>query len=57
VYKSRVCAPLLRCISHNEGVQLLKKIHGVVCGSDNVTIALIGKAFQQGFYVGIDFER
>jgi hypothetical protein len=40
----RVCAPLLKCISRDEGQRLLDEIHSVMCYSH------IGKTFREGFF-------
>ena len=50
LYKASVIAPLLKCITFNEGKQLLKETHEGSCGSHNGSRALVGKAFRQGFY-------
>ena len=50
LYKVGVCAPWLRCISQEEGQNLLEDIHGGLCGSHVGTQALVGKVFRQGFF-------
>jgi len=45
-----VCAPLLKCISAQEGKELLQEIHSGMCSSHIKTRALVQKAFRQGFY-------
>lgn len=50
LYKGRVCAPLLRCLSRDEGKHLLKDIHEGLCASHIAPRALVAKAFLQGFY-------
>ena len=50
LYRGGVCAPLLRCISREEGKQLLEEIHAGKCSSHIATRALVGKAFREGFY-------
>lgn len=50
LYKLGVSAPMLKCISQKEGIELLKEIHGGMCGSHIATRASVGKAFLQGFY-------
>ena len=50
LYRGGVCAPLLKCISRDEGKQLLEEIHAGMCSSHIGTRALVGKAFHEGFY-------
>jgi hypothetical protein len=50
LFKLGVCAPLLKCISQDQGIELMKEIHGRMCGSHIAARALAGKAFRQGFY-------
>jgi hypothetical protein len=49
LFKLGVCAPLLKCISQDQGIELMKEIHGGMCGSHIAARALAGKAFRQGF--------
>jgi hypothetical protein len=49
LYRKGVCAPLLKCISRDEGKQL-NDIHFGMCSSHIRTRALVGKAFIEGFY-------
>jgi hypothetical protein len=41
---------LMRCITREEGCDLLAEIHGGECGSHSSSRMLVGKAFQHGFY-------
>jgi transposase InsO family protein len=50
LFKLGVCAPLLKCITQDQGIELMKEIHGGMCGSHIAARALAGKAFRQGFY-------
>jgi ribonuclease HI len=50
LFKLGVCAPLLKCISQDQGIELMREIHGGMCGSHIAARALAGKAFRQGFY-------
>lgn len=50
LYRSGVCAPLLKCISQSEGKDLLNQIHSGMCSSHLGTRKLVGKVFRQGFY-------
>jgi ribonuclease HI/transposase InsO family protein len=45
-----VCAPLLKCITQDQDMELMKEIHGGMCRSHIAARALAGKAFRQGFY-------
>ena len=40
---------LMRCITQEEGHDLLMKIHGGECGSHSSSCMLVGKAFRHGF--------
>jgi ribonuclease HI len=50
LYKHGVCAPLLKCLSRAEGIELMKEIHAGLCGSHIGSRPLLGKVFRQGFY-------
>ena len=50
LYRGGVCAPPLKCISRDEGRQLLEEIHAGMCSSHIGTKALVGEAFCEGFY-------
>jgi hypothetical protein len=50
LFKLGVCAPLLKCITQEQGIELMKEIHGGMCGSHIAARALAGKAFRKGFY-------
>ena len=41
---------LQKCITQEEGVKLLLKIHSGSCGNHAASITLVGKAFRAGFY-------
>jgi hypothetical protein len=41
---------LMRCITREEGRELLAEIHGGECGSHSASRTLVGKAFRHGFY-------
>jgi hypothetical protein len=56
LFKLGVCAPLLKCISQDQGIELMKEIHGGMCGSHIAARALAGKAFRQGFYWPMDLQ-
>jgi hypothetical protein len=40
----------MRCITKEEGRELLMEIHGGECGSHSSSRTLVGKAFRHGFY-------
>jgi hypothetical protein len=50
LYKQGICAPLLKCISVEEGKKLLSEIHEGICGTHPGARTMAGKAFRQGFY-------
>ena len=50
LYKQGICEPLLKCISIEEGKELLTEIHEGICGTHLGARAMAGKAFRQGFY-------
>jgi transposase InsO family protein len=50
LFKLGVRAPLLKCVSQDQCIELMKQIHGGMCGSHIAASALSGKAFRQGFY-------
>jgi hypothetical protein len=41
-------APLLKCLSRTEGIELMKEIHTGLCGSHIGSRPLLGKVFRQG---------
>jgi hypothetical protein len=41
---------LLRCVTQEEGCELLAEIHGSECGNHASSRTLVGKAFWHGFY-------
>jgi hypothetical protein len=50
LYRKRPNGVKLKCISWEEGLELLAEIHGGICGSYIGSRALAGKAFWQGFF-------
>jgi hypothetical protein len=50
LYKHGVCSPLLKCLSRNEGHELMKEIHAGLCGAHIGSRPLFGKVIRQGFY-------
>jgi hypothetical protein len=41
---------MIKCISREEGIELLEDVHRGVCGSHSSWCLIIGKAFRHGFY-------
>jgi hypothetical protein len=50
LYKRGVCSPLLKCLSRNEGQELMREIHAGLCGAHIGSRPILGKVFRQGFY-------
>jgi ribonuclease HI len=50
LYKQGICEPLLKCISSEEGKELLSEIHSGICGNHAGARTIVGKAFRQGLY-------
>jgi RNase P subunit RPR2 len=45
---------MMKCISREEGIQLLRDIHSSICGSHSSWHSIIGKASRHGFYTAKD---
>ena len=56
LYRHDTDGVFLRCISREEGSELLVDIHEDECGSHSSSRMLVGKAFRQGFYWPIALE-
>jgi hypothetical protein len=50
LYRRGANGILMRCITQEEGHELLTEIHGGECGSHSSSRTLVGKAFWHGFY-------
>jgi hypothetical protein len=50
LYRHDANGILMRCITQEEGHELLTEIHGGECGSHSSSRTLVGKAFWHGFY-------
>jgi hypothetical protein len=50
LYRCGANGILMRCITQEEGRELLAEIHGGECGSHSSSCTLVGKAFRHGFY-------
>jgi hypothetical protein len=40
----------MKCVSTEEGKEILQEIHEGVCGNHAASRTLVGKAFRSGFY-------
>jgi hypothetical protein len=50
LYKQGANGMMMKCISKDEGVQLLQEIHSGVCGAYSSWRSIVGKASRHGFY-------
>jgi hypothetical protein len=50
LYKCAASGVLQRCVPIPQGHELLRDIHGGVCGHHALSCTLVGNAFRQGFY-------
>ena len=50
LYRKRPNDVSLRCISREQGLELLADIHGGDCRHHSSSHTLVGKAFRSGFY-------
>jgi hypothetical protein len=50
LYRRGANGILMRCITREEGCELLVEVHGGECGNHASSRTLVGKAFQHGFY-------
>jgi hypothetical protein len=50
LYQQGANRVMMKCISREEGIELLEDVHKVVCGSHSSWRSIIGKAFRHGFY-------
>jgi hypothetical protein len=50
LYRRGVNGVLMRCITREEGYELLTEVYGGECGNHASSHTLVGKAFQHGFY-------
>jgi hypothetical protein len=53
LYRRGTNGILMRCITQEEGRELLMEIHGGECGSHSSSRTLVGKTFWHGFYWSI----
>jgi hypothetical protein len=50
LYRCGANGVLMRCITREEGCELLAEVHGGECGNHASSCTLVGKAFRHGFY-------
>jgi hypothetical protein len=50
LYRHSPMGILQRCITNEEGKNLLKDLHSGACGHHAAPQTLVGNAFRQGFY-------
>jgi hypothetical protein len=50
LYRRVTNGVLMRCITREEGCDLIAEVHGGECGKHASSRTLIGKAFRHGFY-------
>jgi hypothetical protein len=50
LYRQGANEMMMKCISREEGVELLEDVHKGVCGSHASWRSIVGKAFRHGFY-------
>jgi hypothetical protein len=50
LYRRGANGVLMRCITQEEGCELLAELHGGECGNHASSRTLVGKAFRHGFY-------
>jgi hypothetical protein len=55
-YRRGVNDVLMRCITWEDGYELLIEIHGVKCDNHTLSCMLVGKAFRHGFYCPIALQ-
>jgi hypothetical protein len=49
LYKSGIVAPILKCISRDQGIELLTEIHVGMCGAHRGPNEIAHRAIRQGF--------
>ena len=50
LYKSGIVAPMLKCISRDQGIKLLTEMHAGMCGAHRGPHEIAHRAIRQGFY-------
>ena len=56
LYKSGVVAPMLKCISREQGINLLSELHARMCVAHRGPHEIAHRAMRQGFYWPIAVE-
>ena len=56
LYKSGIVAPMLKCISREQGIKLLSEMHARMCGAHRGPHEIAHRAMRQGFYCPIAAE-
>jgi hypothetical protein len=56
LYRCGANGILMRCITQEEGFELLVEVHGGACRNHASSRTLVGKAFQHGFYWPIGLQ-
>jgi hypothetical protein len=50
LYRCAANGILLKCVSREQGIELIADTHQGECGAHSASRTLVGKAFRQGFY-------
>ena len=50
LYKNGIVAPMLKCISREQGIQLLSEMHAKMCGAHRGPHEITHRAMRKGFY-------
>ena len=50
LYKSGIVAPMLKCISREQGINLLSELHARMCVAHRGPHEIAHRAMRQGFY-------
>jgi hypothetical protein len=50
LHKSEIVAPMLKCISKDQGIELLTEMHARMCGAHRGPYEIAHRAMRQGFY-------
>ena len=51
LYKSGIMAPMLKCITREQGTQLLAEMHSGMCGAHRGPHEIAQRTMRQGFYM------
>ena len=57
LYKSRVVVPMLKCISREQGIELLGEMHVGMCGAHRGPHEIGHRAMRQGFLLADSSRR